>query len=735
MSRPTSAFRRFSLLLMVWAAVLLRANTQHVQASPPVKVGEWQMALAGFQATAMRGFVPHANGLALVSTAGLYESPPVKADFEFMALGITWETPIPPGVTASLEVRLSQDGVNWTPWQPLAIDGLDRPEFADPTGSAILIGTGQWFQFRLTSEGIAPTTLFRNLKVTYLDTRQGPSALSLTRATAAASGTADEPPIISRAQWGADELLRFDEQGREIWPPQYRAPQKIFIHHTAGSNTITDPAAAVRAIYYYHAVTRGWGDIGYNFLVDRQGRIYEGRYGGEVDGRLVVGGHTYGYNYGSLGISVLGNYQNAPVPAAAEEALVRFLAARANRYGIHPLEPGFFVNTWFPFGVLGHRDANSRTVCPGNYLYGRLPAIRQAMWERMQAMPPEVNFDEPANGATVENPVTINPTVSPTVVRVELRVDGQVLDADGLPPFSLTLDPAELSPGEHTLEVVAYRADGVSGNHVHTFRVPGATPTPTPTLTPTATPTPSAYPPPTTPSASVTVTPVSPPALVYLPVVVRAAGSATSPAHPTPTHTPTPTVTPAPPVSPTPTPSPTPTATPAPPASPTPTPPPTPTATPPSVPACLDVPVNGDMESDGGWQLSGARYVTRPLSGARSLFVGLESGQRPGRTVWTSARQQVTLPADRPVTLSLWYLAEADGNPGNDGQYIAILDAEGAVAKVLLATLENRSEWRLFQADLSAFAGQTVYIYIGVKNDGQGGATRMWVDNVLLCGQ
>jgi len=145
--------------------------------------------------------------------------------------------------------------------------------------------------------------------------------------------------------------------------------------------------------------------------------------------------------------------------------------------------------------------------------------------------------------------------------------------------------------------------------------------------------------------------------------------------------------------------------------------------------------VNGDMESDGGWQLSGARYVTRPLSGARSLFVGLESGQRPGRTVWTSARQQVTLPADRPVTLSLWYLAEADGNPGNDGQYIAILDAEGAVAKVLLATLENRSEWRLFQADLSAFAGQTVYIYIGVKNDGQGGATRMWVDNVLLCGQ
>ena len=76
--------------------------------------------------------------------------------------------------------------------------------------------------------------------------------------------------IISRAAWGADENLM-------TWTPEYRTVRKFVVHHTATSNGDLDPAATVRAIYYYHAVTRGWGDIGYNYLIDAQGRIYEGR--------------------------------------------------------------------------------------------------------------------------------------------------------------------------------------------------------------------------------------------------------------------------------------------------------------------------------------------------------------------------------------------------------------------------------------------------------------------------
>ena len=94
------------------------------------------------------------------------------------------------------------------------------------------------------------------------------------------------------------------------WDPEYVPVKKIIVHHTVTSNSDPDPAATVRSIYYYHAVSLGWGDIGYNFLIDRQGRIYEGRYGGNA----VVGGHALTWNYGSVGIAALGNYEEGILP-------------------------------------------------------------------------------------------------------------------------------------------------------------------------------------------------------------------------------------------------------------------------------------------------------------------------------------------------------------------------------------------------------------------------------------
>ncbi len=701
------SFRHSFAAALILGVVLFAFHTlyfsSYAQTPSTVMVGTWQPAMHGFSAARMHGFVPYGRGLGLTSTeSALYESPPVEADFEFVALGVTWAAPLPPDVSATVEVRISADGENWTDWQELDIEGWDRPDFAEATGSEIFIGVGRWFQLRVTAEGSAPEAILQDLSVTYLDTRDGPPSTFFSTAS-----TSGEPTVISRAQWGANESWRFNSSGREIWPREYRAPKKIFIHHTAGSNNIPDPAAAVRAVYYYHAITRGWGDIGYNFVVDHQGRIYEGRYGGEADGKLVVGGHTYGYNYGSLGISVLGNFHSSGgirLPAAAEAGLSQFLAYRANRYGIHPLEPGFFVNKWFPYGVLGHRDANGTTVCPGDYAYARLPAIRGAIWDTMQTLPPEINFASPPNGAVITEPVTINPTVSPTVVRVELLVDGQLHDADGLPPFSLTLDPSGLMPGEHTLQVVGYKSDGTSDEHTHTFTIPGPTPTPTPSLSPTAT-TPS-YPPPATPTPATPTPPAfTPVASLYMPLVF-ARQSTTTPA-PTPTSIAVPTATPVPPV-------------------------PTPT---PAVPSCTNLLTNGDMEVDSGWQLSRARYVARPHNGVRSLQAGLDSGQRPGRTTWSSARQRITLPAGKTATLTLWYLPETDPSPGNDKQYIAVLNSDGTVAKLLLSTLTGAADWQLFQADLSAFAGRTIYIYIGVKNDGLGGATRLLADDVAVCVQ
>src|SRR5207248_3521731 len=125
------------------------------------------------------------------------------------------------------------------------------------------------------------------------------------------------PAVIPRAGWGADESLRYDSSGKEIWPPAFWPIQKLIVHHTDTQNNDPDPPATIRSIYYYHAVTQGWGDIGYNFLIDEQGRIYEGRhtldYGvgippteEDTSGNVVTGAHAQGFNSGTVGIALLG---------------------------------------------------------------------------------------------------------------------------------------------------------------------------------------------------------------------------------------------------------------------------------------------------------------------------------------------------------------------------------------------------------------------------------------------
>ncbi|MEN3342497.1 MAG: hypothetical protein V7644_1901 [Actinomycetota bacterium] len=189
---------------------------------------------------------------------------------------------------------------------------------------------------------------------------------------------ANAPPIIPRLSWGANESIR-----RE--PPHYAAAVAFaVVHHTAGTNNYTEAqsAAIVRGIELYHVQGNGWNDIGYNFLVDKYGQIFEGRYGG-ID-RPVVGAHSLGFNSGSVGISVLGSYDASPISAAAKSALEQLLAWRLDVAHVDPLS----TLTWpsggnprFPTGIpvslraiSGHRDTNF-TDCPGDALYAELPQI------------------------------------------------------------------------------------------------------------------------------------------------------------------------------------------------------------------------------------------------------------------------------------------------------------------------------------------------------------------------
>ncbi len=155
------------------------------------------------------------------------------------------------------------------------------------------------------------------------------------------------------------------------------------------------------------------------------------------------------------------------------------------------------------------------------------------------------------------------------------------------------------------------------------------------------------------------------------------------------------------------------------------------------LPPCDEAVLNGDMESDEGWIVDlgalPAQYVKNPHSGEQSLWVGLPSGKRAWRPLWSSARQRIDLPAGRPAALSFWYLLEADAAPGRDLQIVALLDQRGRVVELLKIARENTSWQQFDRADLSTYTGQTIYLYFGVINDGFGGAARMLVDEVSVC--
>ncbi len=190
--------------------------------------------------------------------------------------------------------------------------------------------------------------------------------------------SADQPTIISRRSWGANEAIRRSS-------PSYATTlQAAVVHHTAGAagNSRAESAAIVRGIQTYHVRGNGWNDIGYNFLVDRFGQVFEGRYGGIE--RNVIGAHAQGFNTGSVGIALLGSYGGSGPSAQARDALARLIAWRLDVAHVDPVSrvsmisngnPRFRAGlpTWMR-AVSGHRDTGF-TSCPGAGLYGQLGAL------------------------------------------------------------------------------------------------------------------------------------------------------------------------------------------------------------------------------------------------------------------------------------------------------------------------------------------------------------------------
>ena len=351
----------------MWAKEVVRHPAARPSRAAPMKTVRLALLLAlalpaaaqAGDATIVHRDVPLAGQRAPASTA----APPER----FNLVGLHWRG------SGTVQFRTRSLAGRWSGWQSAAPELEDQPDVGTDErarrgdwslGNPWWVGASNRIEYRVRGQ----VTRLRAWFVWSPETAV--PARTLQRAAS--------PAIVPRVAWKADEQIRRA-------PPVYASTVRhAIVHHTAGSNTYTaaQAAAVVKAIQVYHVKGNGWNDIGYNFLVDRFGRVYEGRYGG-ID-RNVVGAHAEGFNTGSVGVALLGHYGTVAVTGPAKEALARLLAWRLDAAHVDPLSTLSVPsggNRRFPAGVpvflrsvSGHRDVGF-TDCPGTALYNLLGGL------------------------------------------------------------------------------------------------------------------------------------------------------------------------------------------------------------------------------------------------------------------------------------------------------------------------------------------------------------------------
>jgi hypothetical protein len=390
-----------ALSVAVPAAVVIPTLSRPAVTPHPVKAHLSTLALAGVDASAARTATPPNVARRLAQEPGATPSaasagrPAVltapTSTSSFATVGVTWTpTTRPADLLASVRTLT---GGTWSRWHVLGGESDDTPDTADlppdaRVGTAPLyVGASDGVQVRVDRiDGPLPS----DLRVDLIDpgTSSADDALEPSAPASSAMAAGTRPPIISRQAWGADESIRL---------PTYFDPtvKAAFIHHTASSTNYTrgQAAAMIRGIYSYAVLSEGYADVPYNFLVDKFGRIYEGRKG-SIAGAMHSGA-TGGFNTDTLSVSALGNFESSPAPTVMVDAIARLLAWRLAPFYRDPRGHTQLTaadgGTRYPTGhvvrfdtINGHRDADL-TACPGAHLYPQLPQIRDLVAKYMGA--------------------------------------------------------------------------------------------------------------------------------------------------------------------------------------------------------------------------------------------------------------------------------------------------------------------------------------------------------------
>ncbi len=335
-------------------------------------------------------------------------SEPIEAPKRFNLVGLTWadgdrhrdDAHAGGGHDApALALRTRSDGGEWSRWAPVDAHAEDGPDPGSDEAAAagmsnpVWAGEADWVQYRASEDLDGVRLHFVNTDGTATETDRLQTALrgvaNTAVATVAGALSADlagaqdpQPTMVSRASWAGNDCA--PRSG-----PAYGEVRAAYVHHTVSLNTYSRAEApqVVLGICRYHRNTNGWNDVGYNFLVDRFGTIYEGRAGGV--GAAVVGAQAEGFNSYSTGIANIGTFSDgdAPQSDAAIDAMARLIRWKLPLHG-YPTT-GTAVMTSAGGGtnryrsgasvrvprVLGHRDTNA-TECPGTKLYDQLADLR-----------------------------------------------------------------------------------------------------------------------------------------------------------------------------------------------------------------------------------------------------------------------------------------------------------------------------------------------------------------------
>ncbi len=407
--------RNLTILILFIILTTIRTIPEAISSGDQILIEELVFTTADFSVETSGGLALQSDGLALSNSSkrGIYTSPSILAPLPFNAIVPQWLADIPESSGMSLYLRTGIGENDWGDWQEIhRSDDWILAEDDDAVGDMTVVpandGTHSHIQYKVAfnRDDMLSQPILRELRLIFIDSTAGPNVDEMIAQqeyldksggdsqSITAAGDYPKPSVISRDVWCTDPRCDYSD-GLEYHPVSH-----LILHHTV-SGSSGDSAAIVRAIWAYHTITRGWGDIGYNFLADTAGVIFEGHLGGDD----VVGIHAGNANTGSMALALIGNYSEVEPPQPMLEAAVGMFAWKADQKNIDVFDATDALPnvSWGLPHIMGHRDVYGTTECPGDDAHALIPAIRDEVADRIGLVSPYFYVDELSSAFTKSN--------------------------------------------------------------------------------------------------------------------------------------------------------------------------------------------------------------------------------------------------------------------------------------------------------------------------------------------